>query len=285
MWETKRYVSCLSFAIIGAVVKKEVSLINSLQYSKLAVDESREYNGKKTWFSTCEEVCFICLFYCLSTARNCKELKDLGDRLSGFKQIAPGGDVGQGIAVYCDQTTDGGGWTQIQKRSTPFKALLSKTWADYEQGFGIESGGEHFWIGNKYLSLLTKSPVKLRIDVLPNGYAVYDDFSISGPEDNYRLHIGPIVSGNMNDAIHGDGTQANEQNGMPFSTSDRNNNGLKWCANINGPSGWWFNKCGLANLNQAYMPQWSGYNYYPMTQTTMKIRPMWSNGCVGFAVY
>ena len=180
----------------------------------------------------------------------------------------------QGIAVYCDQTTDGGGWTQIQKRSTPFKALLSKTWADYEQGFGIESGGEHFWIGNKYLSLLTKSPVKLRIDVLPNGYAVYDDFSISGPEDNYRLHIGPIVSGNMNDAIHGDGTQANEQNGMPFSTSDRNNNDLKWCANVNGPSGWWFNKCGQANLNQAYMPEWSGYNYYPMTQTTMKIRPM-----------
>lgn len=235
---------------------------------------------KKTWFSTCEEVYFICLFYCLSTARNCKELKDLGDGLSGFKQIAPGGDGGQGIAVHCDQTTDGGGWTQIQKRSTPFKALLS----DYEQGFGIESGGEHFWIGNRYLSLLTKSPVKLRIDVLPNGYAVYDDFSISGPEDNYRLHIGPIVSGNMNDAIHGDGTQANEQNGMPFSTSDRNNNGLKWCANVNGPSGWWFNKCGQANLNQAYMPEWSGYNYYPMTQTTMKIRPMWSNGCVGFTV-
>ena len=63
---------------------------------------------------------------------------------------------------------------------------LNITWADYEQGFRIESGGEYFWIRNKYLSLLTKSPVKLRVDILPNGYTVYDDFSISGPEDNYR---------------------------------------------------------------------------------------------------
>lgn len=50
---------------------------------------------------------------------------------------------------------------------------------------------------------------------------------------------------------------------MPFSTSDVDNDGchpaclvngqsVKSCSHLNNNTGWWFNQCGLANLNGIY---------------------------------
>uniref|UniRef100_A0A2K6EFS8 Angiopoietin like 5 n=1 Tax=Propithecus coquereli TaxID=379532 RepID=A0A2K6EFS8_PROCO len=61
------------------------------------------------------------------------------------------------------------------------------------------------------------------------------------------------------DAFRGLGKEDN-QNGMPFSTSDVDNDGChpaclvnghstKSCSHLNNNTGWWFNQCGLANLN------------------------------------
>lgn len=106
-------------------------------------------------------------------------------------------DKDNGFSVYCDQTNDGGGWLVFQKRSSPFTTLFSKNWTEYEDGFSHSMNS--FWLGNQYLSRLTKPPVQLRIELVDRdgckGYAVYNNFSISGPEDNYRLSVGAYVEG------------------------------------------------------------------------------------------
>ena len=202
---------------------------------------------------------------------------DLGDSSDGIKLIAPD-DEGYAITVYCDQTTDGGGWTVLQRHTSPFTTLFSQNWTEYEAGFGNLSSS--FWLGNSYLSRLTKTSVKLRIDLRESGgdqgYAVYDNFSISGPEDNYRLSIGQYVAGNIGNAIHGDNYPAFNEDGMQFSTSDRDNdvNDYGNCANVNGGSGWWYSNCGRANLNKDNIPQWVEWSHAAtISYTEMKIRP------------
>jgi len=190
--------------------------------------------------------------------------------------VAPD-DKDNGFSVYCHQTTDGGGWLVFQKRTSPFTTLFSKYWREYEEGFGHSINT--FWLGNQYLSRLTKTPVQLRIELVDRdgykGYAVYNNFSISGPEDNYRLNVGAYAGGNIGNALHGDSDKAFVEDGMQFTTVDRDNdrNDLGNCAVVNGPSGWWLNNCGRANLNQAYIPQWDGWLYSSsIISSEMKIR-------------
>lgn len=187
------------------------------------------------------------------------------------------------FSVFCDQTTDGGGWLVFQKRTSPFTTLFSKNWKEYEEGFNHSINS--FWLGNQYLSRLTKTPLQPRIELEDRqglkGYAVYDNFSISGPEDNYRLSVGAYVEGTIGNAFHGESDKAFVEDGMQFTTVDRDNdrNSLGNCATVNGPSGWWLSNCGRANLNQAYIPQWDGWLYSSsIISTEMKIR--WYNAHV-----
>ena len=220
-------------------------------------------------------------------------------------------DHGHGLTVYCDQTTDGGGWMVFQRRVSPFVTHFSKNWAEYEAGFG--NFYNSFWIGNQHLSRLTATPVQLRIELQEingaHGYAVYENFSISGPADNYRLSAGTYIEGTignalyffllfffifiyfyiylfiffyfyffyfLGNALYGEADKSFVQDGMQFTTSDRDNDGnsLGNCATINGPSGWWLSNCGRANLNRASMPQWDEWKHYmgSISHTEMKIR-------------
>ena len=202
---------------------------------------------------------------------------DVGITSDGAQRVSPD-DQGYGISVYCDQTTDGGGWLVVQRRPSPFVTPFSRYWSDYEGGFG--SLFHSFWIGNQYLSRLTTIPVQLRIELKESGgkegYAMYENFSISGPADNYRLSVGTYVKGTIGNAIHGDSNKDYVEDGMQFSTADRDNDGndLGNCAIIT-PSGWWLNNCGRANLN-SHKPQWDEWKFYnsKISYTEMKIRPM-----------
>ncbi|XP_062609839.1 angiopoietin-2-like [Saccostrea cucullata] len=66
-------------------------------------------------------------------------------------------------SVYCDMSTDGGGWTAIQRRqdgSTDFY----RTWSEYKQGFGDPS--KNYWIGNDAMYELTKNnDQELRVEL------------------------------------------------------------------------------------------------------------------------
>ncbi|XP_078311723.1 ryncolin-1-like, partial [Crassostrea virginica] len=84
--------------------------------------------------------------------------------------------------VNCDMTTDGGGWTVIQRRIDG-SIDFNRVWKSYKEGFG-EVDGE-YWLGNEALHLLTsETKQEIRVDLHnfsgEKAYAKYSSFSVGG---------------------------------------------------------------------------------------------------------
>ena len=47
--------------------------------------------------------------------------------------------------IYCDMTTDGGGWIVVQRNKKDSTVDFNKNWIDYEKGFGDLN--TEFWYG------------------------------------------------------------------------------------------------------------------------------------------
>ncbi|KAF7473163.1 Hypothetical predicted protein [Marmota monax] len=162
----------------------------------------------------------------------------------------------------CDMDYRGGGWTVIQKRidgTIDFQRL----WCDYLDGFGDLLG--EFWLGLKKIFYIVNQKntsfmlyVALESEDDMFAYASYDTFWLEDETRFFKIHLGRY-SGNAGDAFRGLRKEDN-QNAMPFSTSDVDNDGcrpaclvngqsVKSCSHLKNNTGWWFNQCGLANLN------------------------------------
>ncbi|XP_078313564.1 ficolin-1-like [Crassostrea virginica] len=148
--------------------------------------------------------------------------------------------------VFCDMTTDRGGWTVIQNRvdgSTDFH----RTWKEYSSGFGNSS--HNYWIGNDIIHLLTKDrPQKLRIELQrfsgEKGYAEYSNFSVDDESTKYKLRVSGF-QGNIGDGLL-------THNRMKFTTKDQDNDlNSKNCASL-WHGAWWYNNCHSSNLNGMY---------------------------------
>ncbi|KAF4008823.1 hypothetical protein G4228_000189, partial [Cervus hanglu yarkandensis] len=164
--------------------------------------------------------------------------------------------------VMCDMDYRGGGWTVIQKRIDGI-IDFQKLWCDYLDGFGDLLG--EFWLGlkktfyivnQKNTSFMLHVALESEDDTL--AYASYDDFWIEDETKFFKMHLGRY-SGNAGDAFRGFRKEDN-QNAMPFSTPDVDNDGcrpacfisdqsVKSCSHLSNNTGWWFSQCGLANLN------------------------------------
>ncbi|XP_077978080.1 fibrinogen-like protein 1 [Glandiceps talaboti] len=208
----------------------------------------------------------------------------------GAKWISTGGNITQGIHqiqptgirspfdVYCE-VSNSSVWTVIQRRLDG-SVDFYKTWEDYKTGFGNIDG--EYWLGNDNIYALTnQATYKLRIDLEDwdgtTSYAEYDQFWIEDEANDYTLHVGEY-SGTAGDAMNIGPWNERVNNGQPFSTRDRNNDGNS-CADSYS-SGWWFNACYLCNLNGLYRAEgeilgvsWyntkSGYN--TRKKATMKV--------------
>ncbi|XP_063405954.1 fibrinogen-like protein A [Mytilus trossulus] len=203
-------------------------------------------------------------------AKDCTELKTYHS-VSGVYKIRPDTNFCDVDAyhVYCDMTTDGGGWTIIQRRLDG-SVNFQKTWTEYENGFGNVNG--EYWLGNKQIHSLTSSgKYELRIDLTDQSntktYAVYKTFTLGDAASKYQLTIGNysgIAGDNM--AYH---------NEMKFSTTDQDNDqNSDKCVDKYGP--WWHKNCLYSGLNKAFKNNlyWASFSSQTATTSVMMIRKL-----------
>ncbi|XP_062602140.1 techylectin-5A-like, partial [Saccostrea cucullata] len=121
--------------------------------------------------------------------KDCQDLLLRGYRESKVYTIYP--NNGTWFQVYCDQETDGGGWTVIQRRQDGSEDFF-RTWNDYKTGFGNLSN--EFWLGNDKIHTITNSGnYTIRFDLkdfLGNSrHASYSTFNVGNEESGYFLKV------------------------------------------------------------------------------------------------
>ncbi|XP_007894583.1 fibrinogen-like protein 1-like protein [Callorhinchus milii] len=182
--------------------------------------------------------------------KDCSGLSRLSP--SGFYIIQP--ENGPYLIVLCDMTTEGGGWTVIQKNTKLNELTWKATWTTYKFGFGNVQG-DH-WLGNKYIHQITQQGLyRVRFIVYNrhnvSSFADYNMFSVNSETEGYRLSLG-TYSGTAGDSMNYD---RYEQDNMKFSTFDRDQDRYGSNCAHSYQGGWWFNNCYRAVLN-VRIPYW-----------------------------
>uniref|UniRef100_A0A803XYE6 Tenascin R n=1 Tax=Meleagris gallopavo TaxID=9103 RepID=A0A803XYE6_MELGA len=198
-----------------------------------------------------------------------------GDTLSGVYTISINGDLSQRVQVFCDMSTDGGGWIVFQRRQNGLTDFFRK-WADYRVGFGNLE--DEFWLGLDNIHKITsQGRYELRIDMRDGqeaAYAYYDKFSIGDSRSLYKLRIGDY-NGTSGDSL-------TYHQGRPFSTKDRDNDVAVTNCAMSYKGAWWYKNCHRTNLNGKYGESrhsqginwyhWKGHEFsIPFVE--MKMRP------------
>ena len=202
------------------------------------------------------------------------------------------------INAYCDQSTDGGGWTVIQRRMDG-SINFFRRWKAYKEGFG-QLQREH-WLGNENIYLLTAqaiipgSEAMIQMKLRDYGERMYSNrygfIQVDSEDNNYMLHVTKPSGDQSPDYF----TSFNHL--TQFSTFDKDNDkaGSYNCARDYKYSGWWIDGSGnsctttkatYTNLNGPYDELRAQKTWYKRicwansnhpTFTEMKIRRLVKN--------
>ncbi|MCJ8747020.1 hypothetical protein PDJAM_G00148530 [Pangasius djambal] len=207
--------------------------------------------------------------------KDCSQALLNGDTASGLYTIYLRGEESQPLQVYCDMTTDGGGWIVFVRRQSG-KVDFFRNWRNYTAGFGDMN--DEFWLGLSNLHKITSlGQYELRVDLRDKGehaYAQYDKFSVSEPRSRYKVHVGGY-SGTAGDSM-------TYHNGRPFSTYDHDNDiAVTNCA-LSYKGAFWYKNCHRVNIMGRYGDNshskgvnwfhWKGHEH-SIEFAEMKIRP------------
>ena len=109
-------------------------------------------------------------YYCdcqnLQPKRDCLDFKLHGIKINGIYKVHQ--NILKIIQVFCDQTTDGGGWTLFQRRIDG-SVNFFQDWDSYKNGFGQLQN--EFWLGNENIFTMSLQGLcpranELRIDLI-----------------------------------------------------------------------------------------------------------------------
>ena len=212
--------------------------------------------------------------------RSCLELLNNGFNKSGKYEIKPYLNVIR--TVYCDQETDGGGWT-VFFRNAYGLIHFKREWYDFKRGFGnVETD---FWLGNDFMYNVTQLYNSYRTKTVElfvilgatnnqSYFGMYKHFAILSESMSYTLLVSDYFKGSLDD-------QLSYHNNSKFATRDKDPSNC-----INSGYGWWFQTgegyCGylsfLTKMNydisiNKFTPQpyWYGL-YYSLRNATMMYR-------------
>ncbi|XP_069967683.1 ficolin-1-like [Bactrocera oleae] len=173
---------------------------------------------------------------------------------SGIYKIQVGSLSESPFEVWCDQDTDFGGWTVIQRRVNA-DVDFYRNWTDYKVGFG--NLADNYWIGLDELHALTISCehelyIKIETSDGAKYYAKYSIFVVGSEAEDFVLKTVGDYKGDAEDIL-----KYNE--GSTFSTYDRDNDQKddRNCEKIDRGA-WWYHRCYLSNLNGDYTESDSG---------------------------
>lgn len=270
----------LSFHATDGAVREVVLSPTATSYNMAQLTASTEYTvrlqaiaGPKR--SNIISTVFTTTGVLYTHPKDCSQALLNGDTTSGLYTVYLGGDESQPLQVYCDMTTDGGGWIVFVRRQSG-KLEFFRNWKNYTAGFGDMN--DEFWLGLSILHKITASgQYELRVDLRDKGesvYAQYDRFSVSEPRSRYKVHVGGY-SGTAGDSMI-------YHHGRPFSTYDNDNDiAVTNCA-LSYKGAFWYKNCHRVNLMGRYGDNshskgvnwfhWKGHEH-SIEFAEMKIRP------------
>ncbi|XP_042534689.1 tenascin isoform X2 [Dipodomys spectabilis] len=207
--------------------------------------------------------------------RDCSQAMLNGDTTSGLYTIYLNGNKSQSLEVYCDMTSDGGGWIVFLRRKNGREDFY-RNWKAYAAGFGDRR--EEFWLGLDNLSKITaQGQYELRVDLQDHGdtaYAVYDRFSVGDAKTRYKLKV-EGYSGTAGDSMA-------YHNGRSFSTFDKDTDSAITNCALSYKGAFWYKNCHRVNLMGRYGDNnhsqgvnwfhWKGHEY-SIQFAEMKLRP------------
>nr|XP_040051520.1 tenascin isoform X3 [Gasterosteus aculeatus aculeatus] len=270
----------LSFEAADGTIREVVLSPTAVSYNMAPLSASTEYTVKLQAIAGPKRSRVVTTVFTTTGVlyrfpKDCSQALLNGDTTSDLYTIYLGGDESQPIQVYCDMSTDGGGWIVFLRRQSG-RLEFFRNWKNYTGGFGDMN--DEFWLGLSNMhKITTGGQYELRVDLRDKGetaYAQYDKFSVSEPRTRYKVHVGGY-SGTAGDSM-------TYHHGRPFSTYDHDNDiAVTNCAQ-SYKGAFWYKNCHRVNLMGRYGDNshskgvnwfhWKGHEH-SIEFAEMKIRP------------